>query len=357
MADKGGRRGEYAKSEQRRRDIIAAAVEVFSESGFRDGALRDVADRAGITHAAIRYHFPTKVDLLEAVLRWRDDRALAVGSANHPDGIGVLRAWLAEIRHNRETPGLVTLEATDGRAIVTMNTMTAEDGSYRFEGLRAGTYQITQRQPAACINDGATQVISDVVVGANEEIADQNFAEGWLRPQYVSIGLFLASTIKSSPTTYGWSVGLREKMARAEEAAGNVELAEAIRFGEVVEFAQRGWTMTITGTRADELFVFQPGALESTVTIGGTPYHFDPADVRRFKIVGGGGSDSAELSDSTGDDRLEGRYNWAKLSSDEFTCELLDFDWITAESSNGGVDTTDIESTIDYLLETVGNWT
>jgi len=255
-------------------------------------------------------------------------------------------------------PGvLVTLEATDGRAIVTMNTMTAEDGSYRFEGLRAGTYQITQRQPAACINDGATQVISDVVVGANEEIADQNFAEGWLRPQYVSIGLFLASTIKSSPTTYGWSVGLREKMARAEEAAGNVELAEAIRFGEVVEFAQRGWTMTITGTRADELFVFQPGALESTVTIGGTPYHFDPADVRRFKIVGGGGSDSAELSDSTGDDRLEGRYNWAKLSSDEFTCELLDFDWITAESGNGGVDTTDIESTIDYLLETVGNWT
>lgn len=112
MTETNGRRGEYAKSEQRRREIIAAAVEVFSESGFRDGALRDVADRAGITHAAIRYHFPTKVDLLEAVLRWRDDRALAVGSANHPDGIGVLRAWLAEIRHNRETPGLVNLEAT-----------------------------------------------------------------------------------------------------------------------------------------------------------------------------------------------------------------------------------------------------
>jgi hypothetical protein len=46
------------------------------------------------------------------VLRWRDDRAIAVGSADHPEGVGVLRAWLAEIRHNRETPGLVTLEAT-----------------------------------------------------------------------------------------------------------------------------------------------------------------------------------------------------------------------------------------------------
>ena len=37
-------RGEYAKSERTRREIIAAAVDVFSEAGFRDGALRDVAD-------------------------------------------------------------------------------------------------------------------------------------------------------------------------------------------------------------------------------------------------------------------------------------------------------------------------
>ncbi|HBO43305.1 MAG TPA: hypothetical protein DD670_05110, partial [Planctomycetaceae bacterium] len=253
-------------------------------------------------------------------------------------------------------PGvIVELAATDGRAVVTMNTMTAEDGSYRFEGLRAGTYQITQRQPAACI-DGATHVISDVVVGANETTVDQNFAENWLQPQNVSIGSFLASTILSSPTTYGWSVGLREKMARAEEAAGNVELAEEIRVGQRVEFAQRGLTLTITGTRADEDFAFTPGVLENTITIGGKPYRFDAADVRRFKIVGGGGSDAAELFDSPDDDRLEGRYNWAKLSSDEFNCELLDFDWIRATSSNGGDDTTDIEETIDYLLETVGDW-
>mgnify|MGYP001205230438 CR=1 FL=1 len=43
MTETNVRRGEYAKSERTRRDIIAAAVEVFSESGYRDGALRDVA--------------------------------------------------------------------------------------------------------------------------------------------------------------------------------------------------------------------------------------------------------------------------------------------------------------------------
>lgn len=112
MTETSGRRGEYAKSEQRRREILAAAVEVFSESGFRDGALRDVAERAGITHAAIRYHFPTKVDLLQAVLRWRDDRALSTGGDNHSAGVDVLHAWLVEIRRNSEAPGLVMLEAT-----------------------------------------------------------------------------------------------------------------------------------------------------------------------------------------------------------------------------------------------------
>lgn len=112
MATKSGQRGEYAKTAQRRREIIAAAVEVFSESGFRDGSLRDVADRAGITHAAIRYHFPTKVDLLEAVLRWRDDEALVIGGATMPEGVAVLRAWLAEIERNIATPALVDLELT-----------------------------------------------------------------------------------------------------------------------------------------------------------------------------------------------------------------------------------------------------
>lgn len=112
MTTTSGQRGEYAKTARRRREIIAAAVDVFAESGFRDGALREVADRAGITHATIRYHFPTKVDLLEAVLRWRDDEALAIGSASGPEGVDVVHTWLAEIARNLATPALVELELT-----------------------------------------------------------------------------------------------------------------------------------------------------------------------------------------------------------------------------------------------------
>lgn len=105
-------RGEYAKSAGRRRDIIAAAVEVFSESGFREGSLRDVAKRVGMTHAGMRHHFPTKVALLEAVLRWREAGALDQARAIQPTGQQALLAWITAVAANTSRPFLVELEIT-----------------------------------------------------------------------------------------------------------------------------------------------------------------------------------------------------------------------------------------------------
>lgn len=105
-------RGEYAKSAQRRREIVAAAVEVFGERGFRDGSLRDIADRAGITYAGLRHHFPTKAGLLEAVLRWREGDS--VERAGPTDGLDLLRAWIADVEGNVKRPALVELETVIG---------------------------------------------------------------------------------------------------------------------------------------------------------------------------------------------------------------------------------------------------
>lgn len=105
-------RGEYAKTAARRQQIIAAAVTVFSTSGFRNGSLRDVAERAGLSHAGVMHHFPTKVDLLQAVLAWRDEDALARLDAQHLEGLDVVRAWLDEVGRNPGTPELVDLHVT-----------------------------------------------------------------------------------------------------------------------------------------------------------------------------------------------------------------------------------------------------
>jgi AcrR family transcriptional regulator len=105
-------RGAYAKTAQRRIEIISAAAATFSESGFRDGSLRDVAQRVGITHAGIRHHFASKVDLLMAVLEWRDEWALSRARASHPVGVEVLHAWIGSVRQNAANPMLVDLEMT-----------------------------------------------------------------------------------------------------------------------------------------------------------------------------------------------------------------------------------------------------
>ncbi|MEV0341807.1 TetR/AcrR family transcriptional regulator [Nocardia sp. NPDC050713] len=105
-----GSRGTYAKSSARRREIVTAAVEIFSKYGFRDGSLRDVAERAGITHAGIRHHFPTKVDLLQAVLRWRERESLAKGNRTQVDGSDAVDAWIEAVAENVTNPTLIELE-------------------------------------------------------------------------------------------------------------------------------------------------------------------------------------------------------------------------------------------------------
>ncbi|MFF0700002.1 TetR/AcrR family transcriptional regulator [Streptomyces tendae] len=106
-------RGEYAKSASRRREIIDAAVEVFSTAGFHKGSLRDVAERAGLSQAGLLHHFPSKNHIIEAVLTWRDTHAREViDEAAREGGLAYLRALIALIDSNqRESPALTELYA------------------------------------------------------------------------------------------------------------------------------------------------------------------------------------------------------------------------------------------------------
>ena len=46
--------------------LLDAAVEAFSESGFKGTSTRDIADRAGVHHPLITYHFKNKDQLWRA---------------------------------------------------------------------------------------------------------------------------------------------------------------------------------------------------------------------------------------------------------------------------------------------------
>lgn len=102
-------RGEYAKSEAKRKAILDAALEVFAESGFRAGSLREVAQRVGMSEAGLLHHFRNKGTLLQAVLDHRDDLAREIVDFEKADGVDALRGLVHLARVNAASPGVVEL--------------------------------------------------------------------------------------------------------------------------------------------------------------------------------------------------------------------------------------------------------
>jgi AcrR family transcriptional regulator len=72
MVGRSGPRGEYAKSQRRREEILAAGFAVFSANGYLNSSMSQIAKRAGMTMPGVSYYFPSKALLLEAVLSERD---------------------------------------------------------------------------------------------------------------------------------------------------------------------------------------------------------------------------------------------------------------------------------------------
>ncbi|SDO21045.1 transcriptional regulator, TetR family [Streptomyces sp. cf386] len=60
------------RSEERRAEIVRAALEVIAERGYRGASLGAVAERVGLTQQGLLHYFPTKGALLVAVLQERD---------------------------------------------------------------------------------------------------------------------------------------------------------------------------------------------------------------------------------------------------------------------------------------------
>ncbi len=103
------KRGEYAKTRARRQEILEAALQVFAASGYRNGSLREVAERVGMSEAGLLHHFPSKVALLEGVLRTRDDQSFDIVSPELLHGAALLEGLAALAEYNSTVPGIVEL--------------------------------------------------------------------------------------------------------------------------------------------------------------------------------------------------------------------------------------------------------
>ena len=67
-----------------RERILAVALELFGARGYEGTSIRDIADRMGMTKAAVYYHFPAKESLLAELLGPATTRIAGVLAAHGP---------------------------------------------------------------------------------------------------------------------------------------------------------------------------------------------------------------------------------------------------------------------------------
>lgn len=160
-----------AGAEEKRRQILAAAVRVFARDGYHTCRVGDIAEEAGVAHGLLYHYFASKEEVLATVFRenWGEllARFRAVEEADEPvpdklRGIVkiLLRTW-------RNDPALVTVMVRE----VARSPHLAGQVDEVQEG-----FQILERVIAAGQADGSfrddvdARLASWVVYGALEEV-------------------------------------------------------------------------------------------------------------------------------------------------------------------------------------------
>ena len=83
--------------------VLTAALKVFAERGFEAASIRDIAQRAGVNHGLIKYHFESKEELWKRAvdhLFFRLDSEMSLVLANSSrDPEAILRNWIHAFVH------------------------------------------------------------------------------------------------------------------------------------------------------------------------------------------------------------------------------------------------------------------
>ena len=95
-----------------RSKIQAVALDLFGEQGYDKTSLREIAERLGVTKAALYYHFKTKEEIVTSLFQAADE------------GLQQLVAWTKDqeptLENRRELVRLYARGISDGRAFKLM---------------------------------------------------------------------------------------------------------------------------------------------------------------------------------------------------------------------------------------------
>lgn len=144
MTSERKRRGPYRKSAERREQILQAAYEAVDEYG-ESASLQDIADRVGVTQPALTYYFPTRDELLLAVLERRDVLGKELADAAGSD-TSMVRTMVAATRQTTDHPGLAKLYVTLASAATDPESPVHDYFTERYRRLSAEVAQDLEEQ-------------------------------------------------------------------------------------------------------------------------------------------------------------------------------------------------------------------
>lgn len=112
------KRGPYAKTAALQSKILEACIELFGQTGFRNLAMKEVAQRVGISHTGLLHHFASKEELLSGVLKLNDQkrreffRERGMSVATILQDSAAIKALLKTVAAIDLEPGLIELHST-----------------------------------------------------------------------------------------------------------------------------------------------------------------------------------------------------------------------------------------------------
>lgn len=138
------------RSEERRAEIVRAALEVIAERGYRGASLGAVAERVGLTQQGLLHYFPTKDALLVAVLQERDQWDAVPNTRWRMDLLASL------VEYNAMRPGIIqTFSALLGES-VTEGHPAREYFTERYVQVRANMAEMLRAEYGDRLPNGLT---------------------------------------------------------------------------------------------------------------------------------------------------------------------------------------------------------
>ena len=99
----------YAKGVARRQEILDRAIEVFADKGAEGTSLRAIAEKIGVSHAALLHYFGSREELLVEVLREGERRHSTYGLDDARVKEQVVGGMVRAAERNVTIPGFVSL--------------------------------------------------------------------------------------------------------------------------------------------------------------------------------------------------------------------------------------------------------